>query len=93
MNYIYTPVELYANNDKGQKVVSIKIPIYKDGSVNITSVFVDETLRGQGIASDAMTALYNHLKQNNLKAFATCPYAVVWFKRNQQYQDILVGSK
>lgn len=92
MNYQFSNNELFVLDRKNQKIVLILFPLHKEDIVNIKRVFVDESLRGQGIASDAMNALYSFLKENKLKAIATCPYAVSWFERKVDRQDILVSS-
>lgn len=82
-------VYLLENNEK---IAYILYPIYKDEVRVIKKVYVDPSLRGQGMASKIMNELYLHFKKNNIKTIATCPYAVTWFERNTDKQDILVPS-
>lgn len=84
--------EMYLLDEENNKIAFVKFPIYKDQTRNINKVFVDESLRGQGMASKAMHEVYNHFKLNNIKTIATCPYAVSWFEKNVDKQDILVES-
>jgi hypothetical protein len=61
--------------------------------VNITHVFVDESLRGKGIASHLMELAYGYIKGRNLLIVAKCPYAIEWFKKHPDYQDIVINVK
>jgi|GEM_PF-371453 len=60
--------------------------------IDVKKVFVDESLRGQGIAGKLMLALYEYCQKNQLKVIATCPYANGWFMKNESYQDILINT-
>ncbi|VEU82403.1 GNAT family N-acetyltransferase [Acholeplasma hippikon] len=84
--------EMYLLDNDGQKIAFISYPLFKDNVRNIRKVFVDESLRGQGIAGKAMLALYDHFKKEGIKTIATCPYAVAWFEKNKDKTDILVKS-
>ena len=37
-----------------------------------------------------LDGLYDYLKENNIKAIPTCPYAVTYFERYQEKRDVLV---
>ena len=50
--------------------------------------YVDESLRGQGVAGKLMTALAQNLRESNRKAIATCPYAMDWFEKHPEYEDV-----
>ncbi len=56
---------------------------------DITKVFVDPIYRGQGVAGKMMLKLVDFAKQENIKLSLTCPYAVNWFEKNEQYKDML----
>ncbi len=46
-------------------------------------------LRGTGAADRLMKALANHARENGLKLQPTCSYAVAWFRRHRDSQDVL----
>jgi predicted GNAT family acetyltransferase len=56
-------------------------------------VFVDESLRGQGIASELMLLAYETIKKQKKQIVAKCPYAIDWFKKHPEYQDIVINVK
>ncbi|QWB99623.1 N-acetyltransferase [Mycoplasmatota bacterium] len=71
-------------------LAEVTFPKEKKDIVNIDHVFVDPSLRGQGVASKIMLYTYNLLKEKQMKIVATCPYAIRWFDKHPEYQDILV---
>jgi len=77
------------NNEQGVTTAEVTFPDVKDGFVDINHTFVDESLRGQGIAGKLMVEVAEQLRKENKKAIPTCPYAVGWFSKNKDYDDIL----
>lgn len=80
---------IFAVDDQNKIIAEITFPETEAGSVNINHTFVDEALRGQGIASKLVNAAYNEIKKQNKKAVLTCSYAVKWFKTHPECEDIL----
>jgi predicted GNAT family acetyltransferase len=89
MDYMYEKNRIYVNDDQGKLIVEATFPLFKEGIVVIDHTYVDPSLRGHGVASDLMNATCAYIKEIGLKMVATCPYAVVWFKRHHAYDDIL----
>ncbi|HEX8470872.1 MAG TPA: GNAT family N-acetyltransferase [Brevundimonas sp.] len=56
----------------------------------ILHVEADDELRGTGAAGKFMQSLADHARAEGLKLTPRCSYAVAWFKRHKDYQDILV---
>jgi len=89
MNFIHTEDRIYYENDSKKLLAEVRFPLKEDGVVEINRTFVDPSLRGQGVANLLLEAAYKQLKLNNLSVIPTCSYALVWFKRNTDKQDIL----
>ena len=89
MNFIYEDHKVYVLNEEGKQIVNATFPFIKPGVVNVNHTFVGPSLRGQGIASILMHEVVKHAKTKNYKMVATCPYAVVWFKKHKEYQDMI----
>jgi uncharacterized protein len=89
MDYLYEAYRIYVNNEEGKMIVNATFPEIKPGIVNVNHTFVDPTLRGQGIASKLMLEVVRYAKEKNYKVVATCPYAVVWFKRHPEFNDLI----
>lgn len=65
---------------------------FKDGGNNVIVIdhtFVDPSLRGQGVAGKLMEKVVEMARKEDLKCVPVCSYAVVAFKRHQEYQDVL----
>ncbi len=93
MNYIYEVDRIYSVNEQNQLLAEINFPARDETRVDITHVYVDESLRGQGIASHLMVLAYDYIKSKGLKIVAKCPYAISWFKKNEDHQDIVINVK
>lgn len=89
MLYTYQKDELFVLKEDGNYLVHATFSIYEEGVVNIDHTFVDPSLRGQGVASEMMHEVMKHLKENQMKVVATCPYAVVWLKKHKEYNDMI----
>lgn len=74
-------------NDK--IITYITFPYKEKNVVDINRVFTSTEKRGKGLAKIVMDGLYTYLKENNIKAIPTCPYAKVYFERYQDKQDVL----
>ena len=73
----------------GQVLAEITFPALPDGSVNIDHTFVDESLRGQGVAGHLMEQTVQTLRATGRKAVATCSYAKKWLATHEEARDIL----
>ncbi|MDA3931559.1 MAG: GNAT family N-acetyltransferase [Tenericutes bacterium] len=89
MVYIYEDNRVYAEDDD-LLLAEVTFPYENNDTVNIDHVFVDPSLRGQGIASEIMKFTYSFIKEKGLKTYAACPYAIRWFDKYPEFQDILV---
>lgn len=92
MNFQYENERIYAV-DNDVLLAEINFPHRDANRVNITHVFVDQSLRGKGVASHLMELAYSFLKGKGLKIIAKCPYAIEWFKKHPDYQDIVINVK
>jgi uncharacterized protein len=84
---------IYAQSETGLLLAEVTFPARDERRVNVDHVFVDESLRGQGVAGEAMKFAYDTIKQRGQLIVAKCPYAIAWFKKNPMYQDICINVK
>lgn len=80
---------IYLLNENNEEIAYVRFPKINDEVVKVTSTYVSDTLRGLGIASKLMEALYLELKNSNRKAILICSYAIKWFEKNVDKQDVL----
>jgi predicted GNAT family acetyltransferase len=93
MDYIYEENRIYAQKENGLLLAEVTFPARDENRVNVDHVYVDMSLRGQGIASDLMLEAYNYIKNKGLLIIAKCPYAISWFKKHPEFQDIVINVK
>jgi uncharacterized protein len=89
MNFIHENHKVYVKNDEGSIIVNATFPLIEPGVVNINHTYVDPSLRGQGVASTLMHEVIKHIESQKLKLVATCPYAVVWLKKHQEFAHLI----
>ena len=89
MEFMIEKHRIYVNDEQGKLIVEATFPLYNEGIVFVDHTYVDPALRGQGVASDLMKKVCETIEKNGFKAIATCPYAVVWFKRHKDYAYLL----
>lgn len=80
---------IYLENQEGTLIAEVTFPPVSRDLVNINHTFVDDSLRGQGIAGKLMEETANKLQQEGKKALLTCSYAVKWFEKNEQYKELI----
>ena len=74
---------------EGQLLAEANFPEFAPGVVNIDHTFVDEALRGQGVAAQMMERIARSLRETGRKAIPTCSYAKKWFGQHPEYADVL----
>lgn len=81
-------------DDEEQALAEIDFPAMEEepGTVEITHTYVDESLRGRGLAGKLMTRLITYLERNQLKAWPSCSYAVDWFAKHSEAAHLLSPS-
>ncbi|MGI5977974.1 MAG: GNAT family N-acetyltransferase [Oscillospiraceae bacterium] len=75
---------------RGAVIAEVLFPDAGDGVVELTRTFVDDSLRGQGVAGKLMEAFAAEMRRQGKRAKLTCPYAVGWFETHDGYGNILV---
>jgi predicted GNAT family acetyltransferase len=83
---------IFKRGDDGNVIAEVTFPALRDGVVVIDHTFVDDSLRGRGIASELVEAAYDAIKADGKKAALTCPYAVKWFDDRPEKKDIVIGA-
>ncbi len=92
MDFIIETNRIYTTDPSGKIIAEVTFPT-KDGISNINHTFVDESLRGQGIAGKLVKMAADKILAEGNKIAATCHYAVIWFQRHPEYQAMLNTSR
>lgn len=88
MDYITENNKVYVCDD-GKEIAFVTFPNIDKNTVDINHTFVDESLRGKGVAAKLMILACEKIKRQGFKAVPTCSYAVAFFEKYKEYKDIL----
>lgn len=89
MEFQYHDHQIALYNEGNELLAEVVFPAVNENTVEINRTFVDDRLRGQGIAGKLMQAVADQLRGQNKKAVLVCPYAQSWFGKHPEYQDLL----
>lgn len=89
LDFIFEEDRIYAQDKKGKLLAEITFPQRTSGVAEIDHTFVDDSLRGQGIAGNLMEMAVALLRTQGKKAHPTCSYAVAWFEKHPAHKDML----
>jgi uncharacterized protein len=92
MNFIYETNRIFAKDDTGKIIAEVTFPDRSKDVVEITHTFVDDSLRGKGVASKLLEAAAAKLRNEHKKAYPTCSYAVKWFENHPEEMDLYSGE-
>ena len=82
MDFIKENGIIYKKNEEGKIIAEITYNEIEQGIYNIDHTFVDESLRGQGIAQKLVEMAINEIKSRKGKVQATCSYAKHYLEKN-----------
>ena len=82
MEFIKEDDRIYLKDENGKIVAEITFEKQGENIYNINHTFVDESLRGKGIASKLVEEAVKLIKEKNGVVKATCSYANKWLKDN-----------
>lgn len=69
----------------GEEVGEVTFPESEKGVYVINHTYVDDRLRGQGIASELVRRAVEELEHRGGRVEATCSYALLWLARHRGY--------
>ena len=88
MEFKEEPGRIWAEDQDGKLLAEILFPS-REGKAAITRTFVDDSLRGQGVAGQLMEAAVARLRGENLEVRPICSYAKSWFEKHPEEGDLL----
>jgi len=71
--------------DNGEEVGEVTFPL-RDGVYVINHTYVDDRLRGQGVAGELVRRAVEEIERRGGPYQATCSYAQLWLARNRGYE-------
>ena len=88
MEFQHERERIFALDEQGKLVAEVTFPV-SEGVADIDPTFVDQSLRGQGVAGQLLDAAVRQIRMEGLRAKATCSYAAKWFKEHPDQSDLL----
>lgn len=82
-DFIKEENRIWLADDVGNMIAEITFPETSPGVFTIDHTFVDESLRGQGVASKLVQAAVDEIGAKGGTVNATCSYAVRWLLKNK----------
>lgn len=89
MDFTYSRNKIELLNADGRMIAEVTFPDIDADTVDIDHTFVDDSLRGQGVAGKLMEAAAKQIQSQNKKAVLTCSYAVKWFEKHPEYKEMV----
>lgn len=81
--------EFFAVNASGQRIAEISYVWSGEHKIIANHTWVDDSLRGQGVARQLLDVLVALAREKNLKIVATCSYVDVMFRRDKSLADVV----
>ena len=88
MEYIEKEDGIYLYKQE-EKLAEVTFEYIEKNKININHTFVDESLRGKGIANELLKHLVTYMENKNLKCIPTCVYAIKWFEKHPEKQSLI----
>ncbi len=89
MNFKHSDSRIFMTDDSGKLLAEVTF-IEENGVRNINHTFVDDSLRGQGVAGKLMEEAVNQIEKNGEKIVPTCSFAVKWFEKHPEFSYLLL---
>ncbi|SHO51968.1 GNAT family N-acetyltransferase [Anaerocolumna xylanovorans] len=89
MEFKHETNRIYLADGTGKTIAEVTFPDINQNSVEINHTFVDDSLRGQGVAGKLMEELVKRLRAEGKTAVLTCSYAIGWFEKNKGNEDLI----
>lgn len=82
--------EFFAVDDTGERIAEITYVWSSTHTIIANHTWVDDSLRGQGVARQLLDVLVEFAREKNLKILPTCSYVEVMFRRDKSLADVKV---
>ena len=76
--------EFFLNNEQGQRIAEISYVWSNEYTIIADHTWVDDSLRGQGMARQLLDHLAEFAREKSLKIIATCSYVLVMINRDSK---------
>ena len=84
MEYQSEPNRIFCTDAAGKCVSEITFPETTPGVCCIDHTFVDDSLRGMGIAGELVSRAVAQIRADGKQVTATCSYAAHWLEKHER---------
>ena len=81
--------EFFLNNEQGKRIAEISYVWNGEYKIIANHTWVDDSLRGQGMARQLLDTLVKFAREKNIKIVPTCSYVEVMFRREKSFADVI----
>lgn len=89
MSYVMERDRVQLLDESWNVLAEVTFPEVERGVAEIRRTFVDESLRGQGVAGELMRRAVTSIAASGFRARPTCSYAVSWFEKHPEHAALL----
>ena len=82
MEFITESNRIYCEDEQGKVIAEVTFPKVSDNVYCIERTFVDDSLRGQGIAGQLVQRAVEKIRAQKAEVTATCSYAKGWLEKH-----------
>ena len=82
--------EFFSMTETGQRNAEISYLWQGEHQIIANHTWVDDSLRGQGVARQLLNTLVEFAREKQLKIVPTCSYVEVMFRREKSFADVTV---
>ena len=80
--------EFYLDNEQGKRIAEISYVWSSEKKIIANHTWVDDSLRGQGMARQLLDRLVDFARAKQLKIVPTCSYVDAMFRRDKSFADV-----
>ena len=84
--------EFFTLNDAGQRIAEISYVWRNENTIVADHTWVDDCLRGQGVARKLLDVLVEFAREKNIAVIPLCPFAKSVFDKDASIRDVLFSS-
>lgn len=82
--------KIFYIEENGKNVGELTYVYGGEGKIAINHTYVNPNYRGKGVAKELALECIQYVKEKNFKIIPVCSFAVTFFRRHEEYSDLLL---
>lgn len=83
--------KFFVGEDEEHPLAEITYRVPEDKQLVVEHTYVDDELRGEGVAGKLVEKVVNYARENEFKVRSECSYATSKLEKTPEYQDVLAN--